>query len=156
MGGFIANGSTTMADPVVLANDNWFPDLDFDHLRAAIRIDSSVTDERLKVAATNAIISVNRELAQYKATAQANGYGALSEVVGSIISGETVLVHLYRRAVYCTTAAEIAERYRSYDSTGNGNKNADDITSSIDEYRRDARWAIRGLLGHAQSTVELI
>ena len=157
MSGFVANGSTAPADaPLVLVNDGWFPELNFDHLRAAIRIDSSVTDERLTVAVTNAMISVNRELAQFKAEHQAAGHGALSAVLDESIGGEPVLVHLYRRAVYCTTAAEIAERYRSSDSTGNGNKNADDLTSSIDEYRRDARWAVRDLLGNTHSTVELI
>lgn len=157
MGGFVANGSVAPAeDPLVLVNDGWFPDLNFNDLRASIRLDSSITDERLSMAATNAMISVNRELAQFKSGHQAAGHEALSTVLDERIGGEPVLVHLYTRAVYCTTAAEIAERYRSYDSTGAGGKSADELTPSIDEYRRDVRFAIRDLLGHTHSTVELI
>ncbi|MNL78814.1 Phage head completion protein (GPL) [compost metagenome] len=63
---------------------------------------------------------------------------------------------IYRRAIYCTAAAELSERYRSYDSTNDGNSNADELTPSVDEYRRDARFAIRDLLGVGHCTVELI
>ncbi|SFB30806.1 head completion/stabilization protein [Azotobacter beijerinckii] len=154
MSGFIANGGS--AAPFVLVNDGWFPDIDADHLRAALRLDSSITDARLEVAAVNAIISVNRELATYKSGEQANGHAALVDVPAVTIKGESELVHLYRRAVYCTAGAELAERYRSYDATAAGNQRADDLSPSIDEYRRDARWAIRDVLGNAHTTVELI
>ncbi|MNP78778.1 Phage head completion protein (GPL) [compost metagenome] len=72
------------------------------------------------------------------------------------INDESCLVLLYRRAIYCTTAAELSERYRSFDSTSEGNRNAEELTPSIDEYRRDARFAIRDLLGVGHCTVELI
>lgn len=155
MSGFIANGSPPNPE-VTLTNDGWFPDIETDAVRASLRMDGSVTNDRLVMATTTAMISVNRELAHYKSTAKANGHTALSVVSDESIGGEPVLVHLYKRAVYCTAGAEIAERYRSYDSTGSGNKNADDLTPSIDEYRRDARWAIRDLLGLVHNTVELI
>lgn len=154
MSGFIANGGG--AEPFTLVNDGWFPDIDADHLRAAMRLDGSITNARLEVAAVNAMITVNRELAAYKAREQANGYAALVDVPAVAIKGESELVHLYRRAVYCTAGAELAERYRSYDATADGNQRADDLTPSVDEYRRDARWAIRDLLGAVRTTVELI
>lgn len=155
MSGFIANGGGS-AEPFTLANDGWWPDIDAEHLRAALRLDASITNARLEVAAVNAMITVNRELAAYKAREQANGYAALVDVPAVAINGESELVHLYRRAVYCTAGAELAERYRSYDATGDGNQRADDLTPSVDEYRRDARWAIRDLLGLTHTTVELI
>jgi hypothetical protein len=65
-------------------------------------------------------------------------------------------VHRYRRAVYSTAGAELAERYRGFDATGSGNANADQLTPTIDEYRRDARWAISDILGLGRTTVELI
>lgn len=154
MSGFIANGGS--AEPFTLDNDGWWPDIDADHLRAAMRLDGSITNARLKVAAVNAMIAVNRELAAYKVREQANGHAALVDVPAVVITGESELVHLYRRAVYCSAGAELAERYRSYDATADGNQRADDLTPSVDEYRRDARWAIRDVLGNAHTTVELI
>lgn len=153
MSGFIAGGTTAQ---FTLSNDGFWPDLDADHLRASLRIDASVTNARLEVAAVNAVLSVNRELSGLKATHQADGHAALVGVPGIAINGESALVHLYRRAVYCRVGAELAERYRSFDTSNAGDKNADDLTPSIDEYRRDGRWAISDLLGKGHSTVELI
>ncbi len=45
---------------------------------------------------------------------------------------------------------------RDYSATGDGAERADALTPTADEYRRDARWAIRNILGIAHTTVELI
>ena len=154
MSGFIATGNT--AEAYVITNDGFWPDIDGATLRAAIRLDGSVSDARLEVAAVNALIQVNQELRGLKASHQADGHAALADVPADRINNESCLVLLYRRAIYCTTAAELSERYRSFDSTAEGNRNAEELTPSIDEYRRDARFAIRDLLGVGHCTVELI
>lgn len=153
MSAFIASGGS---EPLIISNDGWFPDIDTDHMRASLRLDGAVTNDRLKVAAINGVLTANRELAVFKAGHQAEGAAALTDVTAEQIDGESRLVHLYRRAVYCNAGAELSERYRSYDSTASGNQRADDLTPSIDEYRRDARWAISDILGIGRSTVELI
>src|SRR5690606_15682376 len=86
---------------------------------------------------------------------RAQGYERLQDVPAAQLQGLSGLVLLSRRAVYCTAGAELAERFRSYDATAAGNQRADDLTPSIDEYRRDARYAIRDLLGIGHTTVEL-
>lgn len=156
MSGFIANGSIPAADSQPISNDGWWPDLDDDAVRAALRLDSSISSIRLEVALVNAILSVNRELETYQLAQQALGYTSLAEVPGPQIQNKTRQVHLYLRAVYCTAGAELAERYRSFDATNAGSANAEELTPSIDEYRRDARWAMRDLLGSRRTTVELI
>jgi hypothetical protein len=155
MSGFIANGAVT-TDPFPITNDGFWPDIDGADVRANLRIDSSVSDPRLETAVVNALIQVNTELAAIKSGHLAAGFAALDAVPADKIQGTSVLVHLYRRSIYCTAGAEIAERYRSYDSSAEGNKNADELTPSVDEYRRDARFAIRDLLGTGHATVELI
>ena len=65
MSGFIAGGDTSAAYPI--SNADFWPDIDGQQLRAAMRIDSSVTDDRLEVATVNAMIEANRELATYRA-----------------------------------------------------------------------------------------
>ncbi|WP_442965592.1 head completion/stabilization protein [Pseudomonas sp. RIT-PI-r] len=53
-------------------------------------------------------------------------------------------------------AFEDAEFAARYDSTNSGNQNAEELTPSIDELRRDQRWAVRDFLGLGRTTVELI
>jgi hypothetical protein len=153
MSGFIA---VAQASELCVINDGWWPDIDASQLRAAQRIDSSVSDTRLQVAITGAMITVNRDLVAFKACNVLLGYKGLAEVPADTISGASYLVQLYNRAVSCLACSELSERYRSYDTTNAGSQNADELTPSIDEYRRDARWAIRDLLGLGRTTVELI
>lgn len=155
MSGFIANGTTSSAS-FPITNDGFWPDLDGMNVRSSLRIDSSVSDPRLEVAVVNALIQVNNELASIKSGHVANGFNDIAAVPADLVNGVSKFVHLYRRSIYCTVGAEIAERYRSYDSTAEGNRNADELTPSVDEYRRDARFAIRDLLGVGHCTVELI
>jgi hypothetical protein len=154
MSGFIATGSTD--EPFVITNDGFWPDIDVVHLRSAIRLDGSITDARIEVVTVNALIQVNGELAKVKLNHVENGYTTIGAVPAFEVNGESHFIHLYRRSIYCSVGAELAERYRSYDTSVDGNKNADELTPSVDEYRRDARFAIRDLLGVGHSTVELI
>lgn len=154
MSAFIATGGSHAPHPIT--NDGWFPDLDGQHMRESLRLDGSITDARLEVAAVNAVIEVNRELAAYKAQRIAEGVADLASVPADSIQGQSQLLHLYRRAIYCSAGAELAERYREYSATGDGAERAEALTPTADEYRRDARWAIRSILGRVHTTVELI
>ncbi|WP_311968594.1 head completion/stabilization protein [Pseudomonas baltica] len=154
MSGFIATGTPTGSYPIT--NNGFWPDIDGIQMRASIRLDGTVSDARLEVAAVNALIQVNQELSRVMAEHKAAGFNTLADVPADQIAGKSQLVLLYLRAIYCTAASELFERYRSFDSSAEGNRNADEITPSIDEYRRDARFAIRDLLGIGHSTVELI
>jgi hypothetical protein len=154
MSGFIAGG--TPAQPFPITNDGFWPDIDGALLRASIRLDGSITDARLEVATVNALIEINAELQRLKAIHLGGGYCTLAAVPAAQIQGQSQWIWQYKRAVYCTVGAELAERYRSFDSTGDGHKKADDLTPSVDEFRRDARFAIRNLLGTPHSTIELI
>jgi len=153
MSGFVADGPTESGH---INTDPFWPPIDLDELRGTLRIDSSVTSVRLETAAIAAAINVNRELTTWRISKQAEGYEELADVPAGQVNDRSELIHLYLRAVYAATGAEISERYRSYDSTNTGHQNADQLTPSIDEYRRDQRWAISDLQGKRRSTVELI
>lgn len=154
MSGFVAGGSTPPANHI--NTDSFWPSIDLDQMREALRIDASVTPARLETAVINAAISVNRELRQWRAHHQAAGHATLADVPAETINDQSELVHLYARAIQAATGAEVCERYRSYDSTGSGDRKAEALQFNIDEYRRDQRWAIRDLLGIGRMTVELI
>ena len=72
------------------------------------------------------------------------------------IDGDSVHFSSYRRAVYCEAKANLLERYRDFDATGEGQRRADAIESPIDDLRRDARWACRAITGEGRTSVELI
>ncbi|WP_287031343.1 head completion/stabilization protein [Pseudomonas sp. UBA6310] len=154
MSGFIAGGDTTAAFPI--SNGEFWPEIDGQQLRAAMRIDSSVTDARLEVATVNAMIEANRELATYRAARQGEGHATLANVPAEQIKGESQLLHLYRRVIYCGALAELIERYNSYDATNTGEQKVTEEETSPDQLRRDARKALRTLLGVSHATVELL
>lgn len=154
MSGFVAGG-TPPTGPHINTDPFW-PSIELDAMRAALRIDASVTAPRLETAVIAAAISVNRELLKWRYAQQAAGYATLADVPAETINDQSELVHLYARAIQAATGAEVCERYRSYDSTGSGDRKAEALQFNIDEYRRDQRWAIRDLLGIGRMTVELI
>jgi hypothetical protein len=154
MSGFIAGGIPTTAFPI--SNGDFWPEIDGQHLRAAMRITNAVTDDRLEVAAVNAMIEANRELAGYRSRQQASGFDSLEAVSAEQIKGESQLLHLYRRTIYCNALAELVERYSSFDATNSGDKKVTEEESSADQLRRDARKALRSILGVSHTTVELL
>ena len=153
MSGFIASGSTPSGH---INTDTFWPSIDLDALRSTLRVDASVTPARLETACISAAINLNRELKDWRVIQQAAGYSELAQVPAEQVQDVSALVHLYRRAIEAGTGAEVCERYRFYDSTNSGNKNAEELTPSIDDYRRDLRWAVRDFLGTNRTTVELI
>jgi hypothetical protein len=153
MSGFVAGGKTPSGH---INTDPFWPSIDLDDVRGTLRLDASVTPIRLETATIEAAITVNRECAKWRKAQQAAGYESLADVPADQVNGVSEQIHLYLRAIYAATGAEICERYRSYDTTNSGNQNADELTPSIDELRRDQRWAVRDFLGLSRSTVELI
>lgn len=153
MSAFVASGTVASGH---INTDPFWPSIDLDNLRATLRIDSSVTPARLETAVIAAAINLNRELSDWRATQQAAGYFKLDDVPGDRIKDVSVKAHLYRRAIEAGTGAEVCERYRDYSATNTGNKKAEEVAPTIDDYRRDLRWAIRDFLGKSRTTVELI
>lgn len=159
MSSFIAAAPVpTPAQPggQAIRNDGFFPDIDVDQARAAMRLDGTVTPERLRAALVDAALSVNDELAAWRARQLAAGFAGLGAVPAQWIDGQSRHVHRYLRAVHCTAAAWLIERYRSFDATAAGDRKAEAENTSVDDLRRDARWAISDIAGAPRTTVELI
>ena len=153
MSAFVASGTVASGH---INTDPFWPSIDLDNLRATLRIDASVTPARLETAVIAAAINLNRELSDWRAAQQAAGYTKLDDVPGDRIKDVSVKAHLYRRAIEAGTGAEVCERYRDYSATNTGNNKAEEVAPSIDDYRRDLRWAIRDFLEKSRTTVELI
>jgi len=97
--------------------------------------------------------SVNAELSTFKIQSK---HDSLEQITAPSINGESVLIYRYKRAVSCLALANLYERYASYDSTNDGEKKMAQLKDSIDELRRDARFAISDILGRKRVDAELI
>lgn len=151
---FIATG-TGNPDLPAIQGDPFFPPIVPAAFRAATRQDDTVSDARLQHTLQIAVDDVNRRLAAWR-QATAPSAEKLSDVSAAQIGDENRLELLYRRAVYATAKAELAERYKDYDATQSGVNKADDRQDHDDTYRRDASWAIADITGRPRTTVELI
>ncbi|MEI4927912.1 head completion/stabilization protein [Aeromonas caviae] len=153
--GFIANATTSPAEGEIDSSPFW-PAISLPDLRDTVRLDGTVTTARLKHAVIDAITSVNRDLADWRRAREAEGVATLAAVPGEVINGESAYLHSYRRAIYAMTRANLLERYTDYSATGDGVKGADAKIISSDDLYRDARFAIRDILGTTHITVALI
>lgn len=153
--GLIANATTSPAEGEIDSTPFW-PAISLSDLRDTVRLDGTVTTARLKHAVIDAITSVNRDLADWRRAREAEGVATLAAVPGEVINGESAYLHSYRRAVYAMTRANLLERYTDYSATGDGVKGADAKIISSDDLYRDARFAIRDILGITHITVALI
>ena len=158
MSGFVATApSPPAADPQdAIANDGWFPPLSMANTRNAMRLDGTVTPERLRAALVNAMMDINRQLRAFKAERAALGQASLEAAsAGELVDGQPRLVLLYLRAVMCSAKADLVERYRDFDADGNRSR-LEDHEPSADEQRRNAQWAVRDILGQPHVHAELI
>ncbi|HDN9017546.1 TPA: head completion/stabilization protein [Aeromonas salmonicida subsp. pectinolytica] len=153
--GFIATAPTAPDEGEITSSPFW-PAISLPDLRETVRLDGTVTTARLTHAVVDAITSVNRDLADWRSARQAEGHATLAAVPSEVINNESVHLHSYRRAVYAMTRANLLERYTDYSATGDGVKGADAKIVSSDDLYRDARFAIRDILGTTHNTVELI
>lgn len=143
------------AEPVI-ENTFFWPAVDPIKLRELLRLEGTVTAERLRFTIKSAIAEVNAELFEYRRDQMADGFKTLAEVPAEQLDGESILLAEYQRAVCAITAALLAERYRGYDASARGDKRAEAIESTVDELWRDARISIRNIAGQPHSIIGLI
>ena len=163
MTGFVSNPTPSAAPttpaPATLPGDGFWPDLSLADLRAFTRLPTTVTDERVAEATRGALFAVARELAVWRVEREEAGFAKLElvPVQGMVsVGGEAVAVTLWRRAVHCYAAADLADTHHDIGATRDGQTRLEERASSADEHRRNALHAIRDLLGQPRVDVELI
>lgn len=153
---FVAPEPVQSGERDIITNTAFWPELDVTTFREEMRTDGTVTPARLRQAILTAIAEVNAELFDFKQRQIAAGYASLADVPADLIDGESQRLQLYRRAVWCWTKATLTERYRDFDATGSGNKNADELMTTVDDLWRDVSWSLSRLQDEPRMTVELI
>ena len=130
-------------DETLASADLFYPCIDLSDLCRAMRLDGSVTAERLRHAAESAVSRVQSNLAAWRAEQ-------------NIEHLNDAQLATYRRAVYSYTAASLTERMASFDSTAEGIRRAEELNNLAQQLMRDGHWAVRDLQGKPRTTVELI
>ncbi len=153
--------TTPPSDPAPLGTVTagaWWPEIDMAALRDAMRLDGTITAQRLQPAVQEALATTIDLLGTWQATRVAEGHASLAVVPVLQIDGESVHVQRFRRAVYCHAKANLLERYSDYDTTGRGRKEDQEEArdAQAEQNRRDATWAVRDILGTTRLTVALI
>ncbi|WP_299307770.1 head completion/stabilization protein [uncultured Croceicoccus sp.] len=160
MSGFVARPpSETAPLPAadLVAGDAFWPGVSIAGFRDAMKFGrSAVNDERVRDALRGAMVHVRRELRMWKLAHVLAGATTLAAIDTEMIDGEPASVLLYRRAVFCTAAADLAETHHDVSATADGRSRIDDEVTAADELRRNATHAIRDIIGVTRTTVELI
>ncbi|KFA59057.1 Phage head completion-stabilization protein [Gilliamella apicola] len=156
MNDFTAIASANEADNIEISNISFFPAINISDVRKTQRLDGTVTTERLKAAITSAIIAVNDDLYSWRITKQAAGITSINDLSDQQINGESKYLLLYKHAVYSWANALLNEQYINFDATAKAKGDIEPNIDSIGNLYRNARYAIRDILGKSRSTMELI
>lgn len=154
-----ANPPVQGTEPVV-ANDGFWPDVDREQLRKDIRLDGTVTAERLQIAVLAAMWAVNAELQGWQIEQQASGWVTLAEVPAPSYAGQSIKASQYLRAIYSHVQAQLAEAYRDIDTMPQGAGKEQRVLSAleirVDGFNQQLRWAIADLQGQSRVIAELL
>ena len=160
MSGFVARAPYDPASPPatdLVVGDSFWPGVSIAGFRDAMKFGrTALTDERVRDALRGATVHVRRELRMWKLAHVLAGATTLAAIDAEMIDGEPASALLYRRAVFCTAAADLAETHHDISATADGRSRIDDEVTAADELRRNATHAIRDIIGVTRTAVELI
>lgn len=152
---FIAPQKAT-GTPDIIPNNSFWPDVDLAKFRSVMRVDGTVTPERLRQVVLTAMAEVNAELYQWRERQELAGHNSLADVPAEKLAGVSVRLHHYENAVWCWTRAVLNERYQDFDATATAVKRGEELSDASGDLWRDARWAISRVQDMPHCTVELI
>lgn len=139
-----------------VSSGEFWPEIRLAELRSSMRLSGSVTTERLMHMTTAAVLSVNQQLTVWQREQVQRGFASLETVPSPAINDTSAHVFHYRHAVYSLTKAMLIENYRDIDTTRDGERHAEALSTQIDDLRRDGQNAIRDILGKHRMIAELV
>lgn len=152
---FVAPEKAT-GTPEIIPNNSFWPDIDLATFRSVMRVDGTVTPQRLKQVVLTAMAEVNAELYPWRDQQELRGFNGLAEVPAEQLAGRSVRLHHYENAVWCWARAVLNERYQDFDATAAAAKRGEELEDATGDLWRDARWAISRVQNAPHCTVELI
>lgn len=143
--------------PAVIACGPFWPDLDLADLRAAFRIDTAVTNERLRDVARNAVLDIMGELEDWRRDQVAAGHNTLAAVPSRHqVDGLSDYAVRWTRAIHSVIAADLADRQLGQSARSAGMDRVEELSADIDVHRRNVTYAVRDFLGRPRVIAEAI
>lgn len=143
----------TVTDKVILT-PAFYPDVSVKDFADSMRLDGTVTNERMAFALKRAVMNVCRELKSWSTEQQSllciNTLAEYDELE------DTDRCFSFKDAVYNHAKAALTEHYRDYDTKRDTTARSKELDTQIDSCRRNVRNAIADIVGRAHTTVELI
>ena len=127
----------SQVDDVIVTTTAFYPNLSTKKMAEETRLDGAVTTPRLVNALKFAAYKIERELKRWM---RPNAYHITLAAYDAVYL--TNKCSLYELAVFNEARAMLTESHRDFDSTSAGDKRDQDVTSQIDEFRRNVRNAI--------------
>ncbi len=152
---FVAPEKAT-GTPEIIPNNSFWPDIDLATFRSVMRVDGTVTPQRLKQVVLTAMAEVNAELYPWREQQELRGFNGLADVPAEQLAGRSLRLHHYENAVWCWARAVLNERYQDFDATAAAVKRGEELEDATGDLWRDARWAISRVQNAPHCTVELI
>ncbi len=158
MTGFVAIPPAPQSPPdAKVQADGWFPAIDANATRAAMRLRGDVPHARLVDALRGAMLTVTMQLAAWKAGWVAAGHASLSTVKqDETIDDQHRLSLLFARAVRLYAAAELAEFARDSSATNDEVDRIEEESLIAPDMTAKGLQAVRDMLGTTRIDVELI
>lgn len=154
---FIANPpQEASANGAKFVGDGWFPEIDLNNARDAMRVGTTITDTRLLAALGNAWNHISNELWAWRTVHENNGIGHLSDVSTRMIGTQSRLEYLFIQAVHASAQSELYDHYSDISATGKNEDAADNKRMSANDFRRIAVHAVRDILGKNRTKSSLI
>ena len=154
MSDFVSNATTS--EDATLQNNGFWPGLKLSDFRASMRVDNVATVDRAAHALESAMLTVNARLWKFQQGQQQEGITEAAQIPARNAERDGDVVVLYKRAVWSMAKADLVERYRDYDATGDARDRADDMDPMVDDLRQSAAFAINDIQRQPRMTVELI
>lgn len=158
MNGFVAMppAPQSPADAKVKA-DGWFPEVDVNAVRAAMRLRGDVPHDRLVEALRGAIVTVIGQLQQWKTEWVTAGHASIATVKpDEKIDDQHRLTFLFARAVRFYAAAELADLARDSSATNDEVDRIEEESLVGPDMTTKGLQAVRDILGTTRIDVELI
>lgn len=159
MSSMIATGGpATPPGRDTIPNSPWWPAVSFAAYRDASRIDRTASDPQAYKQLSEAVARVNGQLNGWLGNQIALNpeITCLADITAPAHQAIDYFKARYLRAVHCAADALLAEDFRDFDSSAEGDRRADAMEGRIDAYRRESQYAIADITGRHRRPVELL
>ena len=155
MNGFVSSPPAPVSpEGSTVGADGWFPDVDVNSVRSAIRIGEGVcTHERLVAAIERAMLTAFRLLSGWRSAQVIAGALTLEDVpnidtvtgLNRDLNGRPETVALWEHIIRYLAGADVYDLHRDISATDQGNLRAEDRVSTADDLRRMGHNSISDL-----------